>query len=361
MHFSLSEDQLALQASVREFLADRYPPERIAEIADSPDGFDPALWTEVAELGWAGVGVPEDAGGLGMGFVEEAVVLEQLGWGLFPGPYLSSVTLALPALAGDRELVERVVSGKSAATLALPEADGAGYAHLESERDGESWRVSGTALFVADLVEADIIVVASRGPREPGVFAVERDEGAVAVFSLPTVDTTRRMGRLELAGAEARRLAVADEAERLLENVRLRAQAGLAAEAVGVAARALELAVAYAGEREQFGRKIGVYQAVSHRLADVYVAVENARSLAYWAAWAVEQEADDADSAAAAAKAVASEAAVAACEAAIQVHGGLGFTWEHPLHRYYKRALGTSAWLGWPAEHRARIAAALLD
>jgi len=169
------------------------------------------------------------------------------------------------------------------------------------------------------------------------------------------------MGRLELDGASGRDLVVGDAAESVVASTRRRALAGLAAEAVGVASRALEMGIQYAREREQFGRKIGVYQAVSHRLADVYVALENARSLAYWAAWAVEQGAGDADSAASAAKAAASEAAVAACEAAIQVHGGLGFTWEHPLHRFYKRALGTSAWLGWPAEHRARIAAALLD
>jgi alkylation response protein AidB-like acyl-CoA dehydrogenase len=152
-----------------------------------------------------------------------------------------------------------------------------------------------------------------------------------------------------------------DDADPMLESIRRRALAGLAAEAVGVAQRAMEMGVQHASEREQFGRRIGVYQAVSHRLADVFVAVEGARSLAYWAAWAVANESDDVDAAVAAAKAAASEAAVEACEAAIQVHGGIGFTWEHPLHRFYKRALGTSAWLGWPSEHRARVAAALLD
>jgi alkylation response protein AidB-like acyl-CoA dehydrogenase len=356
--FTLSDEQQALQRSVREVLADRYPSERVAEIADAPDGFDPAGWVEVAELGWTGVAVPEDAGGLGMGFIEEALILEELGRGLFPGPYLSSVTLALPALAADRELTERVISGKSAATVAW---DPTGREQPAAARDGEGWRLSGPATFVPDLATADLVVVIAEAPGGTGLFALERDADGSSWGELPTVDTTRRMGHVALDGAIARELATGEAARAAVAGIRRRALAGLASEAVGVAARALELAVAYAGEREQFGRKIGVYQAVSHRLADVYVAVENARSLAYWAAWAVEQEADDADSAAAAAKAAASEAAVAACEVAIQVHGGLGFTWEHPLHRYYKRALGTSAWLGWPAEHRARIAAALLD
>ena len=152
-----------------------------------------------------------------------------------------------------------------------------------------------------------------------------------------------------------------EEGEEAVASLRRRALAAAAAEAVGVAQRALELGVEHAGEREQFGRRIGVYQAVSHRLADVFVAVEGARSLALWAAWAVEHDAPDAEPAVAAAKAEASEAAVLACEVAIQVHGGIGFTWEHPLHRFYKRALGASAWLGWPSEHRARIASSLLD
>ncbi|MFL5797575.1 MAG: acyl-CoA dehydrogenase family protein [Actinomycetota bacterium] len=359
MDFALSDEQQALQASVREVLADRYPPERVAEIADSPGGFESAGWAEVAELGWASVAVPEDAGGLGMGFVEEALILEELGHGLFPGPFLSSVTMALPALTPDSDLTQRVGSGKSAATVAW--GDGDDDRAMEAERDGDGWRLSGAATFVPDLGSADLVVAAARTPDRPGLFAVERDGDGSAWEELPTVDSTRRMGRLELNDAAGRDLVVGDEAGSVAAATRRRALAGLAAEAVGVASRALELGVQYAGEREQFGRKIGVYQAVSHRLADVYVAVENARSLAYWAAWAVEQDADDAEGAAAAAKAAASEAAVAACEAAIQVHGGLGFTWEHPLQRFYKRALGTSAWLGWPAEHRARIAATLLD
>jgi alkylation response protein AidB-like acyl-CoA dehydrogenase len=358
MDFTLSEDERALQGGVREVLAERFPLDRVAEMADC-DGFDAASWSEVAALGWPGVAVPEDSGGLGMGFVAEAVILEELGRGLFPGPYLSSVTLALPVLAADAELNERVVSGKSASTVAL----GSDEAEPEvvAKRHADAWRLTGEVLFVPDLAAADVLVVAAEAPDEPGLYAVERDGDGATWEQLPTVDTTRGMGRLALDGAPGRQLVTGEDAEAAVASVRRRALAGLAAEAVGVAERALELGVDHAREREQFGRKIGVYQAVSHRLADVFVAVEGARSLAYWAAWAVENDAPDVDAAVAAAKAAGSEAAVGACEAAIQIHGGIGFTWEHPMHRLYKRALGSSAWLGWPSEHRARIASALLD
>ncbi|HEY7282216.1 MAG TPA: acyl-CoA dehydrogenase family protein [Actinomycetota bacterium] len=351
MDFTLSEDQQALQTSVREVVAEKFPPERVAEIADR-GGFDAAAWKEVADLGWTGVAVPEASGGLGMGFVAEAVVAEELGRGLYPGPYLPSVT-ALSALGEAAELTERILTGRSAGTFALGRTDG--EPDLVAERHPDGWRISGEAMFVPDLDSAEVVVVAAEAPDEPGLYAVERDAGSWE--SLPTVDTTRRMGRLALDGAVASQLATGEEA---VEALTRRALAGLAAEAVGVAQRALEMGVQHAGEREQFGRPIGVYQAVSHRLADVFVAVEGARSLSLWAAWTVDNDSPDADAAVAAAKAEASEAAVVACEVAIQVHGGIGFTWEHPLHRFYKRALGTSALLGWPQEHRARIAAALL-
>ena len=355
MDFTLSEDQQELQRSVREVLAQKYPPERVAAAADGDGGFDAAAWSEVAGLGWIGVALPEEAGGLGMGFVAEAVILEELGRGLFPGPYLPTV-LALSALEEDPELRERVVSGAAPATIAVGDD-----AQVVAERHGDGWRLSGDAMFVPDLDGAGLVVVAADAADEPGLYCIEVSAEGLARESLPTVDSTRRLERLSLDNAPARQLATGDEGEEAVAGLRRRALAAVAAEAVGVAQRALELGVEHAGEREQFGRRIGVYQAVSHRLADVFVAVEGARSLALWAAVSVEHDAPDAEAAVAAAKAEASEAAVLACEVAIQVHGGIGFTWEHPLHRFYKRALGTSAWLGWPSAHRATIATTLLD
>ena len=356
MDFALSDDQKALAASVREFLSSRFPVERVVEISDG-SGWDAAWWPEVTALGWTGVSVPEEAGGLGLGFMEEVVVLEETGRALFPGPYFSTTVLALPALAATPDLVADVVAGKRAATLAWtgPGAD----PDMTAERDGEGWRLSGSAMFVPDLGAAELVVVAGRTEDRPGLWAVERDGPGSSWEQLPTLDSTRPLGRLILSEAAGTLLARGDQARTLLDRVRDRALAGLAAEAVGVASRALEMSVEYARAREQFGRPVGVYQAVSHKLADAFVEIEGARSLTYWAGWAVANETDEAPDAAA--KAFAAEAAIGACERAIQVHGGVGFTWEHPLHRFYRRALAIGAMFGWPSEQRARVAASLLD
>ncbi len=363
MNLSETAEESMLREQARGFLGARYPIQRVASIADGA-GFDRHAWREVAALGWAGISAPEDAGGAGLGFVEECVLGEELGRALFPGPFLSTVVLALPALAGAPELVKEVVAGDTVATLAWlgPSGEpgatrfpiGAG---LAQDRPG----LYGSAWFVPDLALADLAVVAGEGPAGPGLWAVRLDQDTISRQDLPTVDTTRRLGALFLEGASGRTLAHGSDAERILEHLRDRALAFLAAEAVGVASRALEMAVEHARTREQFGRPIGAFQAVSQSLADAYAEIESARSLVRWAAASVAARAPESARAAAAAKALASEAAVRTCERSIQVHGGIGFTWEHPLHRYYKRAQWIQAFLGWPAELRARIAASLLD
>jgi alkylation response protein AidB-like acyl-CoA dehydrogenase len=355
MEFALNHDQVALQESIRRFLADRYPIERVSKIADGA-GWDPGSWREVAELGWVGISVPQPEGGLGMGFLEEMIAFEELGGAVFPGPFFASVALALPALARAPDVRRAVIGGDRAATVAW-----AGEGPTELTARSEDGRLWGASMFVPNIGSCDLIVVAAASEDGPSVWSVDRDGEGVSWEELPTVDATRRLGRIELDRAAARRLAAGDEAAGLLERIRDRALAALAAEAVGVASRALDLSVRYARSREQFGRPVGVYQAVSHALADAYVEVESARSLAYWAGWAVADRADEAGAAAAAAKAYAADAAVDACERAIQVHGGIGFTWEHPLHRYYRRALGIAALMGWPSEHRERVAAFVLD
>jgi alkylation response protein AidB-like acyl-CoA dehydrogenase len=312
MQFAFTDEQDALRREARAFLAERFPAERVAELADSEAGWDPGSWVELAELGWLGVSVSEEHGGAGLGFLEEAVLLEELARALYPGPYFSTVALALPALPG--ELQAEVAAGET------------------------RWSAEVGGL-VPDLGSVDRVVV--------GGAAVAAD-GEV----LETMDSTRRLGRLRGSGEETP-LAGAVDRPRLL--------AALAVEAVGVAQRALELGIEHAGTRSQFGRPIGVYQAVSHRLADTYVETELARSLAYWAAWCVAEGDPQAPVAAAAAKSFAGDAAVAACERAIQVHGGIGFTWEHVLHRYYKRAQWIQAFAGFGASLRVEIAAALLD
>jgi alkylation response protein AidB-like acyl-CoA dehydrogenase len=303
--FTLTSEQLELKAAARSWLAERYPLDRDW---DAPQD---DRWSELAELGWLGVSVPESEGGAGLTFVEEALLLEEIGYALYPGPYLGTVGLALGALGpGDRADV----------------AAGSVRWSVEA-RDVVPW------LDVVDrVVDRDGLAQDARGEL------------------LASIDPGRSLGRLDRGEGTP------------LPGPRdiARARAALAAEAVGVAERALELGVAHARTREQFGRPVGVYQAVSHKLADTYADVELARSLAYWAAWCVAEDDEQARLAASAAKAFATEAAVTACERSIQVHGGVGFTWEHPLHRFYKRALWLEGFGLRPSELRAEIADTLL-
>jgi alkylation response protein AidB-like acyl-CoA dehydrogenase len=261
---------------------------------------------ELRQLGWLGVSVAEERGGGGLSFVDEAILFEEAGRALYSGPFVTTAVV-LPALA---------------------------------EVDEQAWSV-----------ELDGLV-----PNLDAVDAVLREDMTVAAAegeTLRSTDETRPLGRLAATSG--------DRLDGDFDAVRLRLLAGLALEAVGVAQQALELGVAYVAQREQFGKKIGTYQAVSHPLADTYVEAELARSLAYWAAWCVAEEDERAPVAAASAKSFCAETAVAACERSIQVHGGIGFTWEHVLHRYYKRAQWIDAFGGHAARQRELVAAALLD
>jgi alkylation response protein AidB-like acyl-CoA dehydrogenase len=291
VEFAFTQEQEELRREARSFLE------------ANPD----APLSQLRELGWLGVSVPEERGGGGLSFVDEAILFEEAGRALYSGPFLTTAVV-LPALP---ELNESAWS---------VELDGL-VPHLDT---------------VDKVLREDMTAVDAEGE------------------TLDTVDASRPLGRLVL---NQHKLSVDGD----FEPVRLRLLAGLAAEAVGVAQKALELGVEYVSQREQFGKKIGTYQAVSHPLADTYVETELARSLAYWAAWCVAEEDEQAPVAAAAAKSMAAETAVAACERSIQVHGGIGFTWEHVLHRYYKRAQWIDAFGGHAATQREVVAAALLD
>jgi alkylation response protein AidB-like acyl-CoA dehydrogenase len=290
MDFAFSIEQEELRREARAFLE------------ANPD----APLSELRDLGWLGVSVPEERGGGGLSFLDEAILFEEAGRALYSGPFLTTAVV-LPALPQVDENAWSV------------ELDGL-VPHLDA---------------VDKVLRPDMTVADAQGE------------------TLDTVDGTRPLGRLTGDGGET--------LDADFEPVRLRLLAALAVEAVGVAQKALELAVEYVSEREQFGKKIGIYQAVSHPLADTYVETELARSIAYWAAWCVAEGDEQAPIAVAAAKAQAAEAAVAACERSIQVHGGIGFTWEHVLHRYYKRAEWIDAFGGHAARQREVVAAALLD
>jgi alkylation response protein AidB-like acyl-CoA dehydrogenase len=334
MDFAFSEEQEMLRKQARRYLDDAFSPERVAELAESDPGWDRDSWKQVAELGWLGLSVPEDAGGAGMGFLEEAVILEETGYALFPGPFFSTVVLAQPALQFAPEHLKEVIAGDRTATLV------------------------GNNGLTPDADAAEFFVFASEGG-EPSLVVASRDE--VEIEPLSTMDRTRRYGRVSLGPSQGQSLVEGADAAEVVRQIRLRGLAGLAVESVGVAQKVLDLSQEHTKERAQFDKPIGSFQAVSHQVADTYVGVELARSLAYWAVWCVAESDPQAPQAAAAAKATAAEVAVEACERSIQVHGGIGFTWEHVLHRYYKRAQWIESFGGYPAAHRAEVADLLLS
>ncbi|HVF52515.1 MAG TPA: acyl-CoA dehydrogenase family protein [Actinomycetota bacterium] len=367
MDFAFSEEQQMLRDGARGFLASKVPSDTVAELAESDAGWDRALWPQIAELGWLGLSVAEDAGGAGMGFIEDAVLFEEMGYALFPGPFFSTVALALPVLAGRSDAASDVIEGRATATFAWAEAGGPtdlkdirDLATKAEGSDGE-WTLTGEKDLVTDLGAADLIVVAAQGSGGVGLWLVRADGDGITKTELLGLDGTRRMGRLSLNGAPAELLVEPGEAAEVIGSVRLRALTALAVEATGISQRVLDLAKAYVSERQQFGKPIGTYQAVSHQVANMYMDTELARSTGYWAAWAVAENDESAIGAASAAKAAAGPSAVLACERAIQVHGGIGFTYEHILHRYYKRAQWIEAFEGSSAMHRAELAKTLLD
>ncbi len=350
MDFAFSPEQQMLRDSARDFLASKLPFEQIASLADSDVGWDPATWPQIASLGWVGLSVPESAGGAGMSFLDEAVLFEETGRALYPGPFFSTVALALPLLAAgsDTAALSAVVDGSRSATVAV----GGGVT-----ASGDA--LSGTVRHVPDLeIVDDVLVVADGG----GVWRVDVAADRSVVQPTSTMDRTRRYADLVLdrtTGVPV--IAPGAAADSALAVMRLRGLAAVSCEAVGVAQRCLEISADYAKERQQFGRPIGTYQGVSHRIANIFVSLELARSLAYWAAWCVSTGDAAAPDACAAAKAAAGEAAVFAAENAIQSMGGIGFTWDHPLHRFYKRAQWIASYDGFAREHRAQLAATLLD
>ena len=366
MDFSFSEEQQMLREQARSFLSERVPADRVVELAQSDTPFDATLWKEMAGLGWTGLSISEDHGGSGMGFLDEAVLLEELGYALYPGPFFSTVGVALPALGNRTEALSAVASGDSSVTLAWAELDfdrsmtDVDDLSTRATGSGSNWTLEGVKEIVPDAGIVGKAVVTAGADDGPGLWLVDLDGEGAAVETLDTMDSTRRLGKVTLNGARGECIADSEEAREILESVRLRALSAAALEAVGVAQKALDLALDYVKERKQFDKPIGAYQAVSHQVADTYVDVELARSLAYWAAWTVAENDSQARAAVPAAKVAATEAAVAACERSIQVHGGIGFTWEHILHRYYKRAQWLDSFGGFGPNQRKEVANSIL-
>jgi alkylation response protein AidB-like acyl-CoA dehydrogenase len=328
VNFDLTDDQRAIQRTARDFLADAYPAAEVRRLAyETPRGFTDEGWAAMCELGWPALLVPEEHGGLGLGVVELAVVQEELGAALAPSPFLSTVAAAaVIADAGSDEQRERWLPA-----LAAGEARGA----VATVLDDAGWTA------VPDADGADVIVV-----RENDAWSLTADTSAEAVEAL---DSTRRLWRVR---ADRDLEPLPGEGERAFDVVAV----ALAAESVGVARRAMDMAVQYAKEREQFGRPIGAYQAVSHACAQMLLEVEGARSTTLYAAWALDHEPESGPLAASMAKAYASDAGWRVPAAALQVHGGIGFTWEHDLHLWLKRGKANAYVWGDSRAHRTRVA-----
>ncbi|KWX03037.1 Acyl-CoA dehydrogenase [Carbonactinospora thermoautotrophica] len=361
LRYSDVED--ALRASVRDLLADRCPWSAVLRRCETSEPYDMDLWRRLAGgLGCAGLLVPERYGGAGASAREVAVVLEELGRAVAPVPFLGSAVLATSALlacgAGDGadDCLGPLAAGERTAALAVPFATPPG-APFPASVHAEGDRLTGRVVGVVDAVVADLLVVPATGADGPGLYVVEVGGSAVAVTLRTSLDLTRPIADVTLDGAAARRVAGPESAAAALDAALVAGAALLASEQLGVAEQCLETTVGYVKTRYQFGRPIGGFQAVKHRLADLWAAVTSARSAARYAAACLATADPDVRVATAVAQAHCSEVAVTAAEECVQLHGGIGFTWEHPAHLYLKRAKACEIALGSPDRHRAALAA----
>jgi alkylation response protein AidB-like acyl-CoA dehydrogenase len=344
----------------------------------SEPGFDPEVWKRIgAELGWTAVTIPEAYGGLGLSAVELTALMEVMGGALFCSPFFATVCLAADAIMATggedqkQEWLPAIAEGQTRATLALTETagrwDASGIEAIATAEDG-GFRLSGSKRFVPDGHSADLLLVVARreGTRgEEGVslFAVPAGAPGLVRQALPTMDQTRRLASVELDGVQVPASALLGEEGRAwpsLAGTLDRAAVALAAEQVGGAQRCLDDSVAYALERVQFGRPIASFQSIKHKCADMMVAVESARSAAYYAACVAAEDGEALPLAASLAKATCSEAFFRCAADSLQIHGGVGFTWEYDVHLFFKRARSMEGYLGDPAWHRERVAAHLL-
>jgi len=355
VRFDLSDEQQLLRSAAREFLTKELPMAEARRLADSGDPHDRRLWRAMAEQGWTGLAIAEAHGGCGLGLVDLAVLMEEMGRALLGGPFFASPVFAGTMLeaAGAYEEAARVASGERVATVALVEEGGV----WEPEKLGMTSGLAGRKLFVQEAAAADLLVVAARD----AVVVVERGAAGVEMGEMPGMDTTRRLSWVKLAGPAGKVAARGAAAVAAIDRAIEVATAALCAEMTGGMQRVQDLAVQYAKTRKQFGQPIGKFQAVQHACADMWVMTECSRAAALYAAYALDRGTADARFAVSVAKAYASDAYRECGNRGIQVHGGMGFTWDNDTHYYYKRAKASEAALGDANYHRERIARLTLD
>lgn len=373
MDFGFSEEQELLRKSAADFLSKECPMTYVRQMMEDERGYADAVWSKMAELGWTGLIYPEEFGGAGLSLVDLVVVLEEMGKASLPGPFLSTVCLGGLAIleAGNdvqkKKYLPGLASGQTKATLAFLEEnarwDDKGI-NLKPRKGAKNYSLSGVKLFVPDAHVADLIVCAARMTKGVSLFVVERQQPGVTVRQLKTMDQTRKLCEVTFDKIQVGPDAILgtpgsgwDTLKRILDYSKV----ALSAEMCGGAQKVLDMTVEYAKVREQFGRPIGSFQAIQHKCANMLVQVESAKSATYYAAWAVANNAPEAPLAAAMAKAYCSDAFRQVSAEGIQVHGGIGFTWEHDLHIYFKRAKGSEVTFGDATWNRELVAQLTLD
>ncbi len=369
MEFELSKPQRLLQKSVRDLFSRECPPTRVRELMATDTAFDQQLWSAVADQGWLGIHLDESCAGLGLGTVELAVVSEEMGRACFPGPFLGTVWAAtlLAALRPDAPELEKLNMGELKAAVALLEAESdwnIDSVQLDAKLNDSQLLLVGTKSFVLDADVADLFLVVARTPQGLVVAMLQADTPGLSISPTPAIDATRKLADVtfdQVTIPDCQILATGKQAEaaiaRSLDIVSLAA----CAEMLGGMQWILEDSVEYAKTRQQFGKTIGTFQAVQHMCADMLLLTESSRSAIYYAAWAIDANAEDASRAVAIAKIYASDASREVANRGIQVHGGIGFTWEHDLQLYYRRSKALEIFTGDATHHRARLAEMVLD
>jgi alkylation response protein AidB-like acyl-CoA dehydrogenase len=371
MILGVSAEQDELRASVRRFLADRAPLTAVRELMETTDGIDAGVWRQAGEqLGLQGIAIPEQYGGSGFSFTEQAIVLEELGAALYGGPYLASTVLAATALLASKDedakkaYLPGIASGEMIATLAFTEEDGSwqpdairlAATSAAGGNGAGGWQLDGRKSFVLDGHTADLILVVARAAGELSLFAVPADGPGLTSTPLPTLDQTRKLAKLDFAAVPATLIGTAGSGAAVLSHTLDVAAIALAAEQLGGAQRALDMTVEYLKVRHQFGRPIGSFQALKHRCADLLLEVESLRSAVQYAAAAVAENSTEIPVVASLVKAYASDVYFHVAAETIQMHGGIGFTWEHDAHLYFKRAKSSELFLGDASHHREQLA-----
>ncbi|MBI1736866.1 MAG: acyl-CoA dehydrogenase [Candidatus Rokubacteria bacterium] len=364
MDFAFSSDQQLLRNAARSFLDEHAKPATVRLLWDDPRGESESLWKDMAQLGWLGLSLPESFGGSGLGMVETAIVLEELGRAALPSPYWPTVLAAsvigeLGTDAQQNRWLSAVATGDARATIALLDAEldwSPEATTTRAEKTADGWRLTGVKRWVAWAHVANVILVPARAPEGLTLFLVDPSTAGLTLAPMPGMDFGTRWTHVTLEGVRATEtLGAPGAAGPVLTALLRRGAIGAAAEMLGAARRCLDMAVEYAKVREQFGQPIGSFQAIRHKCADMLVEVENSLSAVYYAAWASDAGAEDADVAASVAKAYVGDASRKVCGEAIQVHGGIGFTWEYDLHLYFKRAKALETMYGDADYHRELI------